>query len=71
MVGATLAIPFIITPALCMEDNDPSKGYIISTIFFVSGIVTLLQSTFGCRYNFLPHYDINGFNLSYIDCPYN
>ena len=52
MVGATLAIPFLITPALCMEDDDPSKGYIISTIFFVSGIVTLLQSTFGCRYDF-------------------
>ena len=50
MVGATLSIPFIITPSLCMEDDDPAKGYIISTIFFVSGIVTILQSTFGCRY---------------------
>jgi nucleobase transporter 1/2 len=50
MVGSTLSIPFIITPALCMEDDDPAKGYLISTIFFVSGIVTLLQSTFGCRY---------------------
>ena len=52
MVGVTLAIPFMITPVLCMEDDGPSKGYIISTMFFVSGIVTLLQSTFGCMYCF-------------------
>ena len=33
----------------CSSDTDPARGYIISTIFFVSGIVTLLQSTIGCR----------------------
>ena len=31
------------------RDDDPARGYIISTILFVSGIVTLLQATFGCR----------------------
>ena len=31
------------------RDDDPARGYIISTIFFVSGIVTLLQSVIGCR----------------------
>jgi nucleobase transporter 1/2 len=49
MFGGTVSIPFIICPALCMEANDPARGYIISTIFFVSGIVTLLQTTFGVR----------------------
>jgi len=49
MFGATVSIPFILCPLLCIRDDDPARGYIISTIFFVSGIVTLLQSTFGCR----------------------
>jgi nucleobase transporter 1/2 len=49
MMGATVALPFLLCPALCMEDADPARGYIISTIFFTCGIVTLLQTTFGCR----------------------
>ena len=31
------------------RDDDPARGYIISSIFFVSGIVTFLQSVIGCR----------------------
>jgi nucleobase transporter 1/2 len=49
MLGATLSIPFLLCPALCIEPTDPARGSIISTLFFVSGIATLLQSTFGCR----------------------
>eukprot|EP00096_Caligus_rogercresseyi_P014539 TRINITY_DN7039_c0_g1_i1.p1 TRINITY_DN7039_c0_g1~~TRINITY_DN7039_c0_g1_i1.p1 ORF type:complete len:555 (-),score=51.88 TRINITY_DN7039_c0_g1_i1:374-2038(-) len=49
MFGSTVAIPFIICPAVCMENDDSAKGNIISTILFVSGIITLLQSTFGVR----------------------
>merc|ERR1712198_16602 len=49
MIGGTLSIPFILCPALCIRDDDPARGYIISTIFFVSGIVTFLQSVIGCR----------------------
>ena len=49
MFGATVSLPFIICPKLCMESSDPANGYILSTIFFVSGIVTLIQSTFGVR----------------------
>ncbi|XP_071743715.1 solute carrier family 23 member 2 isoform X2 [Lepeophtheirus salmonis] len=49
MFGSTVAIPFIICPAMCMESDDPAKGNIISTILFVSGMVTLLQSSFGVR----------------------
>ncbi|KAK0160844.1 hypothetical protein PV328_008210 [Microctonus aethiopoides] len=49
MIGAIVSIPFILTPALCMSDDDPSRSYIISTMIFVTGLVTLLQTTFGCR----------------------
>lgn len=49
MIGAIVSIPFILTPALCMSDDDPARGLIISTMIFVTGIVTFIQSTFGCR----------------------
>lgn len=49
MVGATITIPFILTPLMCIEDNDPARGKIVSTIIFVSGLVTLLQSSVGVR----------------------
>lgn len=32
-----------------MEDDDPLRGHIISTMIFVTGIVTYFQATFGCR----------------------
>ncbi|XP_067007322.1 solute carrier family 23 member 2 isoform X2 [Anabrus simplex] len=49
MIGAIVSIPFILTPALCMKEDDPSRGHIISTMIFVTGIVTYIQTTFGCR----------------------
>lgn len=49
MVGAIVSIPFILTPALCMADNDPARANIVSTMIFVSGFVTWFQATFGCR----------------------
>jgi solute carrier family 23 (nucleobase transporter), member 1 len=49
MIGAIVAIPFILTPALCMEDENPARGTIICTMIFVTGIVTLIQAIFGCR----------------------
>lgn len=49
MLGGTVSLPFLICPGLCISDNDPARGYIISTLFFVSGIVTFLQTTFGVR----------------------
>lgn len=49
MIGAIVSIPFILTPALCMENEDPARGQIISTMIFVTGIVTFIQSTWGCR----------------------
>lgn len=49
MIGAIVSIPFILTPALCMPDDSPSRGEIIATMIFVTGLVTLIQTTFGCR----------------------
>ncbi|XP_058055573.1 solute carrier family 23 member 2 [Anopheles bellator] len=49
MIGAIVSIPFILTPALCMRDEDPARGTIISTMIFVTGLITFLQTTWGCR----------------------
>ncbi|XP_059612093.1 solute carrier family 23 member 2 isoform X2 [Phlebotomus argentipes] len=49
MIGAIVSIPFILTPALCMEDENPARGIIISTMIFVTGLVTWFQATWGCR----------------------
>ena len=49
MIGATVAVPFILTPALCIEETDPARSDIVSTVIFVSGIVTLLQCSIGVR----------------------
>ncbi|XP_050425734.1 solute carrier family 23 member 1-like isoform X1 [Adelges cooleyi] len=49
MIGAIVSIPFILTPALCMREDDPARGHIISTMIFVTAIVTFAQVTFGCR----------------------
>ncbi|XP_053607315.1 solute carrier family 23 member 2 isoform X1 [Plodia interpunctella] len=49
MIGAIVAIPFILCPALCMLDTDPDRSNIISTMIFVTGLITWLQATFGCR----------------------
>ena len=46
--GANLSVALIVAPAMCVtEPKDVSE--ILSTIFFMSGLVTLLQSTLGTR----------------------
>ncbi|OQR78006.1 solute carrier family 23 member 2-like [Tropilaelaps mercedesae] len=49
MMGGTISYPFIVAPKLCIPDDHPARGSLVSTIFFVSGIGTLLQTTFGVR----------------------
>ncbi|CAG7819612.1 unnamed protein product [Allacma fusca] len=49
MIGATVACPFFLAPAMCMAEDDPDKASLISTLVFMSGIITILQSTFGTR----------------------
>lgn len=48
MFGSTLAIPLLVAPALGITD-PVEKGWLIATMFFVSGITTLLQTTWGNR----------------------
>lgn len=49
MFGSTLAIPLILAKAMCYDQNPLATSEIISTIFFVSGLCTLLQTIFGNR----------------------
>ncbi|XP_077979331.1 solute carrier family 23 member 1-like [Glandiceps talaboti] len=49
MFGATIAIPFLLADAVCMSKTDVSRSELIGTIFFVSGMVTILQVLFGVR----------------------
>ena len=48
MFGSTVAIPLLLAPALGIED-PVQKGWLIATMFFVSGITTILQTTWGNR----------------------
>lgn len=48
MFGSTLAIPLLMGPKLGITD-PVEMGWLIGTMFFVSGITTLLQTTFGNR----------------------
>ncbi|XP_058622298.1 solute carrier family 23 member 2 isoform X2 [Onychostoma macrolepis] len=47
--GGILAIPLILAEPLCIKENNSAKSQLISTIFFVSGMCTLLQTTLGTR----------------------
>ncbi|XP_030846221.1 solute carrier family 23 member 1-like [Strongylocentrotus purpuratus] len=49
MVGATVAVPLFLKGGLCISDDYVTQAELIATMFFVSGIATLLQTTFGCR----------------------
>lgn len=47
--GGIIAIPLILSQGLCLQHDGLTQSHLISTIFFVSGICTLLQVTFGVR----------------------
>ena len=49
MFGATVSLPLLITPAMCIGNDGVGKSEVIGTVFFVSGLATLLQTTFGTR----------------------
>ena len=49
MFGSTVAIPLILSEPLGLADRPAELAQLIGTMFFVSGIVTLLQTTFGNR----------------------
>lgn len=60
-IGGTIATPLLVVSYMCMEPSDTSRGDIVSTIIFVSGLITILQTTFGIR---LPI--IQGANFAYV-----
>ncbi|XP_037109706.1 solute carrier family 23 member 1 isoform X3 [Syngnathus acus] len=47
--GGIIAIPLILAEPLCIGDNNVAKSQLICTIFFVSGLSTLLQTGIGIR----------------------
>lgn len=49
MFGSTVAIPLILAGPLGISDDPEKLGWLIGTMFFVSGITTLLQTTLGNR----------------------
>ncbi|GCB67042.1 xan_ur_permease domain-containing protein [Scyliorhinus torazame] len=48
-LGGTIAIPLLLSRELCLQHDHVTQSYLISTIFFVSGMCTLLQVFFGVR----------------------
>ncbi len=49
MFGSTVAIPLILSKPLGLSDDPVALGWLIGTMFFVSGLTTLMQTTFGNR----------------------
>jgi nucleobase transporter 1/2 len=49
MFGSTVAIPLILSKPLGIDGDPAQLGALIGTMFFVSGITTLLQATWGNR----------------------
>lgn len=47
--GGIIAIPLILSQGLCLQHDALTQSHLISTIFFVSGICTLLQVILGVR----------------------
>ena len=61
MFGSTVAVPFFMSGPLGISDKPKELAILISTMFFISGITTLLQTTLGNR---LPI--IQGGNFSFL-----
>ncbi|EDO43651.1 predicted protein [Nematostella vectensis] len=49
MFGSTVAVPLILAAPMCYDNSPLAKSEIISTIFFVSGLCTLIQTILGNR----------------------
>ncbi|XP_041660825.1 solute carrier family 23 member 1-like [Cheilinus undulatus] len=47
--GGILSVPLILSEGLCLQHDSLTQSRLINTIFFVSGLCTLLQVTFGVR----------------------
>lgn len=47
--GSTLSVPLVLAGPLCMTYDPVAVSQLVGTIFFVGGIATLMQTTFGIR----------------------
>ncbi|XP_070843718.1 solute carrier family 23 member 1-like [Chaetodon trifascialis] len=47
--GGIISIPLILSEGLCLQHDSLIQGRLINTIFFVSGLCTVLQVIFGVR----------------------
>lgn len=48
-LGGLVAVPLILAKVVCLQHDVLTQGYLISTIFFISGICMLLQVFLGVR----------------------
>ncbi|XP_041531546.1 solute carrier family 23 member 1-like [Microtus oregoni] len=48
-LGGLVAVPLILAKDLCLQHDPLTQSYLISTMFFVAGICTLLQVFLGVR----------------------
>ncbi|MEQ2158090.1 hypothetical protein GOODEAATRI_008679 [Goodea atripinnis] len=51
--GGIITIPLILSEGLCLQHDTLTQSLLINTIFFVSGLCTILQVTFGVRYQLI------------------
>uniref|UniRef100_A0AAX7VDN1 Solute carrier family 23 member 2 n=1 Tax=Astatotilapia calliptera TaxID=8154 RepID=A0AAX7VDN1_ASTCA len=56
--SGTIAVPFLLSEAMCVGFDQWATSQLIGTIFFCVGITTLLQTTLGCR---LPLFQASAF----------
>ncbi|MFT7817751.1 solute carrier family 23 member 2-like [Arapaima gigas] len=56
--SGTIAVPFLLTEAMCVGYDQWVTSQLIGTIFFCVGITTLLQTVLGCR---LPLFQASAF----------
>ena len=59
MFVASLSVPFLLSEGICMGEDNIGKAELVGTLFFVCGIVTLLQGFFGVRQVSTRHYDVD------------
>ena len=45
-----ISVVFVLHPTLCAEGDDEFLGQLMSVAFFVTGVSTIIQATFGLRY---------------------
>ncbi|ELU07254.1 hypothetical protein CAPTEDRAFT_98109, partial [Capitella teleta] len=49
MFGRIFALPLLMAPALCVGNNFLVTAELLGTMLFMSGLVTMLQSSIGIR----------------------